>query len=152
MKIRRVFFALSMSLICAGSFARAAEKTIVLQCDLPGQAQNEWVQPQVIVAYETGATKALVADGVILGFEEKPIWADLNENGKRLLVTWAIIGAKDAWGNHISKMSYTLEYKKKTNVVNVRARAQGFGNILRGRGKCAPLKNRAQWEKLLKRK
>ena len=79
MKVILRKLALSLSLAFGATGTLTAEQ-VFLQCELPGQDQREWVQPSIVLAFETGEAKALVADGINIYYIEIPIWAEKREN------------------------------------------------------------------------
>lgn len=143
--------ALVASFLCVGTATLAAESQTVLQCSLPKQDSNSWVAQNIMIAYEEGSNRALVADPVIMTFLKKPVWAEMKDKPNRLTLSWYVQGGRDSGANPVSRMDYYLELKKSNNAVTVRARPLGYANILRGIGTCEPMKNRKEWERLLKK-
>lgn len=147
MRFNRHALALVVAVCSVFGSAAVAKEKIYLQCDLPGQEAMNWIKPQIFVAYEPGAKHAIVADKLIMRMEGEPMRAEMRDRKNSILLNWIVTKTRDSSGNQSPALLFTLEYKKSSSAVSVRMRPRNYANILRGRGSCKPLKNKAEFER-----
>jgi len=122
-------------LILAPAIAQAE----TIECSLDtNQASGGWVTESYAFQYDPSSGKALVADAVILEFNEGPIPADVStDTSEKLVLIWDV-GMTNSDGQ-ITNMHYRAAYFRTNGSITVRAQPGGYANSFEARGSCKSL-------------
>jgi hypothetical protein len=126
----------TMSCSAALAFwAGMATAQTTLLCEIDARSAQGWIAPQIAFAIDGEAGRAVVSDGIILGFVGGPVEGRLvSDNAARTVVAWTVRGKDGA------QQSATLEYRatimKADNAIAVTMRPVQYDNSFRAAGQC----------------
>lgn len=148
MKSATLAIALGLSAVLVGSQIFSGEKQIFLQCDLPEQAQQPTLGPQLFVAYHNGGNKALVTNSLDPETAGISIWADMLDEDSGVVLNWQdkhVSASSDVQ----APVSFVAEIAPVSQAFHLRTQTPGGGDEIEINGFCKPLIEHAALEKQL---
>lgn len=119
----------------------AVTRPRVMMCELIDESGTGWVPEFVMFTRQTGGPQAgrlEVFDPLLQTLVRHPIEARVTEDtARQRTYGWALAKVRNSAGQFTERMDFRLTVQKADGSAAIAVVAQGYDNVMRGRGRCA---------------